>query len=339
MPDSGKPIDESLKIAKRFADSLPPPSSLFTSSIRAIKNAEGHIGDQNSKKLKDLTVSSTSFLVGVSPTLKTVFYRAAENLYREQLSALTAITPRDLLSLFAPNEVTGILAITYLFRHIKKRCDAPEFERIIKKMLTHIEIGAIVGKTVRHIGSGNGILLAGARYMAFALFSMANLKTFQEMRRKIDKNDQLFDLALETETFGCNHLQIASALIQTLGFGRTVCMGIAIDIKGEALDTFPEAVAEELLCWKIAITLTECFHRTGKAPVVSEDSELYLPEDESEKLHKECWSVLRDGTSFTWLTASKKDLPAEIMASLDITVKEEPKSGMEDLEEGEDAAG
>jgi len=82
--------------------------------------------------------------------------------------------------------------------------------------------------------------------------------------------------------------------------------------------------------------LTESFHMTGSAPTVGEDSELYLPPEESASLQKQCWSVIRDGSTFTWLTAMRKDLPEEARAALEIGGKNSSKGGIEELEEGED---
>ncbi len=339
MTNTNQKTEDSLLIARKYVEILPAPSSLFSSCIRAIKNAETALRGADQAPLKDLAVSSSSFLVSISPTLKGVFYRAAENLHKEELEKLSPLTTKGLLSLFEPSEITAILSLTYLFRHVRRKTDPAELDRLLKKMMTQIEIGSIVGKTIRHIGSGNGMLLGGMRYLSLALFSVVDIKKFQEMRRALDKADKLFDVERERELFGCTHLQISSYFAQVFGLGVTTAMGLALNQKEEDLQNYDEAVAEELLCWRIAIMMTEAFHQSGTLPTVGEDNEMYLPPEELEALKKHCWSVLRDGTTLDWLTFSHKNLSDDVRKALEITVKIQKKNGIEEFEEGEDSAG
>ncbi len=324
------------QIAKRYIEQIPAPSSLFTTCIRAIKNAEMALHGGDLMVLKDLTISSTAFILSVSPTLKAVFYRAAENIHPKELKELNPLSTKALIGLFQPNEVTAILTITYLYRHLKKVSNSEDYAKLIKKLLTHAEIGAIVGRTIRNIGTGNGMLLGGLRYFSLALIMLADAKKFQDYYRKAERNDKLFDLVAERQIFGCTHLDIAGHLARIFGFGLITTSGFMLAHAKEAPSNFSEQMEEELLCWRVAFSLTEAFHEKGSAPEVDESSELYLPPEESASLKKQCWEVIRDGCSYTWLTAAKNDLPEEIRRALEITIKGSQKLGIEDLEEGED---
>lgn len=326
----------SLEIAKRYTEQIPAPSSMFTAAIRAIRNAEQVLrgGDQNA--LKDLAINSTSFLVSISPTLKTVFYRAAQDLHAEELKTLQPLSMKGLLRLFSTSEITAVLTLTYLYRHLKRHLPEDPYQKLTKKMLTHIEIGAIVGRTIKYIGVGNGMLLGGLRYAGLALFMAANEKKYTEYRRKVEREDKLFDVKLEREIFQCTSLEVASQLVRSFGFGLVTTSGFAFADSDDTPPDFSEQMAEELLCWRVAIALTEAFHLTGAAPDVGEDSVLYLPPEESAVLQKQCWGVVRDGSTFTWLTASRKDLPPEVCTALEIVNKTQTRGGIEELEEGEE---
>jgi len=327
----------SYSVARGYAALIPTPSALFTSSIRAIRTAEANLKDGDINSLRGLAVSSTAFLVGISPTIKTVLYRAAEDLHSNSLPSPAELTPKKLAGLFDPRELTAILALAYITRHVKRRTDPKEWERFERKMFTHMEIGGIVGKTVRHIGSGNGILLGGIRFLTVMIFSMHDKKKFQEYRRTLDKSGKLFDLEMERTLFGCTHLEVAAALMQALGFGVVPTLGIMRDQGGEGLDD-AAVDAEQLLCWHVARGLTESIHATGAAPSVDPSDDMYLPEEEASAIAKECWSVLRDGSKFAWFTASKNELPSEVCTALDITIKNRPTGGVEELEEGDESS-
>jgi hypothetical protein len=324
--------------AKRYAEQLPAPSSMFTACVRAIKSGENALRDGDPAALKELGITSASFLFGISPTIKTVFFRAAENLYPGELGKLTPLNSKGLLALFQPSEITALLAVTYLYRHLKRRMPGEAFGKLMRKMVTHIEIGAIVGRTVKYIGTGNGMLLGGVRYLALALFLLADEKKFNECRRKAERLDQLFCPQAEKELFGCTSLEVASQIVRTFGFGLVTSSAFVFAHSDETPVGFSEQMTEELLCWRVAIMLTESFHHTGNGPVVSEDSVLYLPPDEAAILQKQCWSIIRDGSTFTWVTANRKELPEEVCTALDIPAKADHKAGIEELEEGEDLA-
>ena len=332
MTKQEQEASDPLQMARRYAAILPAPSALFSSCIRTIKTAEAHDREE-SAALKDLAVSSSIFLIKVSPTLKSVFYKAAECLHPESLKALQPLKIRTLLATFHASEICAILALSYLHRHLKKKTPFEEFERIEEKLYAHMEISSIVGKTVRHMGNGNGILLGGVQLLAMALFSVADIKKYQEFRRRLSKKNKLFDLEDELKTFGCTHLQVASAIVQSLGFGKITAMAVALEVHGGAGD----AIEEELLCWKAVVLLSQSFHETGEAPDVGEEDALYVPAQEAAKLAASCKHVLEKGSSFNWLKASKLDLTPEVREAMEIPMKGDKISGIEESDEGDEA--
>lgn len=322
----------SLKKAKEIVGLVPRPSPIFTSCIRSIRTAEDGVNDTADQTLREFSVHSSAFLIGVSPTLKSVFYYAAQDLYKESIPSLDKLTPKSLLLLFNSNEITAILSLTYYYRQLKKICDQSEFERLSSKMLRHMEIGALIGNTVQHIGRGYGMLLGGLRYAAVGLLMLKDLKLYQEYRRRLTKSDLLFDLEWEKNAWGCSHLEIASVMAQALGFGRIISMGMAADNAHKTpTEGLPKDYEERLMCWRVATHLTESFHNTGgMSEITDEKSELFLPQEELEFIKRQVWSILRDGTNYSWLTKTLEDLPAEVLTPLEIS---ESKEDMDALAE------
>ena len=326
----------SFAIARRYAGLLPAPSALFSSAIRTVRSAEASLQGGDISAIKDLAISSTSFLVGMSPTIKAAMYQAALDLHPDTVPPAAELTPKKLAGVFDARELTAILGLVYLTRHIRKRVDLKEWERYERKLLTHMEVGAIVGRTVRHIGAGNGFLIGGIRFLSFLLFSVADLKKFQELRRLLEKEGKLFDLAAERNTFGCTHLEIAAALTQSLGYGVVASMGLMRENVDGLEEEAPQT--EQLLCWHVARGLAEIFHQTGEAPKVDESSDMYLPEEEASALAKQCWSVLRDGSTYRWLTVTREAIPEDARKALDIMPARKSTGGVEELEEGDESS-
>lgn len=322
------------EMAKHFAELIPYPSSMFTTVIRAVRNGEEALGDPEHPALRDLTANSAAFILTISPSLRAIFYSALKVLHEEQLEKLNEYTPRKILSLFSPTEVTSTLALAYLYRQVKKRCDAAEWERIEKKLFTHMEITALIGRTVNHVGAPMGIFIGGIRVLSQALFAVADLKGFQEHRRKLERDSKLFDTELEIKRWGCSHLDIASILAQQLGFGMTVGMGLAIDPAAE-VETIPEELAEILLCWKVTRELSDSFQATGAAPIATEEDATYLPPEEEDKLKKQIWGILRDGAKYNWLATRAKDLSQDEREKLDIKDGQVSTPVPSDLADGE----
>jgi hypothetical protein len=318
MPSQVGGGPDSWEMARKYAKMAQHSANLFSSCIRTIKTAEIHSQSPDSPQLRELAQASASFLVGVSPSIKAILYFAARSLHPENLKNISTLNSKALLNLFSPSEIASILGLTFVSRHVRKHLEANEYGRLEPKLLQHLEISTLVGQTVSHIGKANGMLIGGMRMLAWMTLAIPDLKGFQDMRRALDRKNLLFDLKDELDRWGCTHLQIASALLCELGFGLAPSLGMAMQEESSETQTDPR-LAEEILCWRIALMLSECFHQTGSAPLeTSDDSELYLPPDQVKELESAVSKIIDNGPAVPWLIKRKADLPEEIIAALDI---------------------
>lgn len=315
--------DASWVRAREFASAIGHAPSLFSSCIRAINKVESVLDPIDHPSVRDLALSSSEFLIRVSPTLKAVFYNAANSLHPDALKALPRITPKSLLSPLSVREVATIIGLTYLYRRCQKRCEEQEWKILSRKIQAQMEIGAILGEKMSYVGIGNGILLGGIRYISIATFAIKEPKLYQAFKKRNRLEGKIFDIEHENEVFGCNHLQVASYLVQELGFcmpRSAVSMSLGMDAISADPVSLPPKLRTSLLSWQAAMAYIESFHGTGQPPeTIDVEYALKLPQPELETLRQRIWTVVREGSTFDWMGKGKDDLPPEVAQQLGIT--------------------
>ncbi len=313
--------EERWRNAKVFANVLKEPNAMFSTAIRTIKSTENSYG-ADSEALKKAAVSASLFLVDVSPSLKAMFYFAAETLYPDEVAKHTELDSKTLLGLFRPTEVTAILAISYIYRRVRKRCPEAEWKKFATKLLIHARITCVVGDTINFVGTGNGMLIGAFRFLSIGLFAIKDLKGFQEYARKLKNDATLFDIEFEEKRWGCNHLEIASILAQSLGFGVNVGYGFSMAYgQGSKL---PEHLEEKVFCWRTCMEWSQTFQETGEPPRLSEEDAMFLPDSEMQDLKRQANEAL--DCPFHWISRSKRDLTREqcLKLKLDPAISTQP---------------
>lgn len=314
--------DASWVRAKEYSEAIGKAPSLFSSCIRAINKVESVLDPIDHPSVRELALSSSDFLIRVSPTLKSVFYFAATSLYPEEVRGLTQISPKSILSVFSVREVATIIGLTYLYRRCQKRCDDKEWQIISRKIHTQMEIGGLLGEKMSYVGRGNGILLGGIRYISLTTFAIKEPQLYQNFKKKVRAQSKIFDTESENEIFGCNHLQVASYLVQELGFcmpRSAVSMSLGMDAISADPSTLPPKLRASLLSWHAAMAYIESFHGTGQPPEsIDVEYALNLPAEELEPLKQRIWTVVREGASYDWLAKGRSDLPPEVADQLQI---------------------
>ena len=327
---------ESWEKAREYVRKLGEVSSVFSCAIRDIKLAQDAGANKKERKTNvDLALEKAKFLVRTSDSLKAIFYFAAKALFPEELKSAQPLNIDKVLKLFSSTEIANFISLAYLYRNIGRDCDAKEWKLICERMFIHMEIGAIVGATIENIDRANGILLGGMRYLCFSMFAKPDLRKFQEHRRYVEHRGEIFDLQKEEKEWGCNHMQIASVVAQTLGLGTDVAMGLGnLDITDKRLlgdDTDPALdlakqrvllLRDRLACWREAISWTESFHKSGEAPKeISLDDDIHkmsVSSDVVNDIREQVRKVREEGTRFDWISKKTSDLPPEIVTQLKI---------------------
>ncbi len=312
------------KVADHHVQSLGPLSSLFTAAIRAVRSAPQILRTDSPEKIKKFSIEAVNFPVKVSPTFKTAYYFVAEEVDEAELALTMPLSQQKLLSLFSPDELIAVIALTYMYRLMKRRCDEEEWARIAPKMAVHMAIGFAVGGRTNGVGSGNGMLIGGIRFIAQSILMYSDLKNFKELRRKTESKNVLFDLAEEQARWGCNHLQIASFLVSNLGYGVGPRMAFGVDTDSKVFGPLQPAIIEsqeEINAWRTAIACTESLHSKGCVPdFIKGDENKFLAASIGAELEKRALSIVAKGQGYQWLFKIPEDLPPHVRQQLNIRV-------------------
>jgi len=310
--------DNEWDIAGQAVTAIGTPPSLFTAAIRAIRNAPTILQGADEEALQKFSVSAALFPVKVSPTLKTSLYFALEELYPEKLDETTPLTPQRLLNCFSPSEIAAIMSLTLLTRSVKAKCPQEEWSKIESKMMEHLSWGAALGAAIPSAGVGNGMLIAGMRYISLAIMLALDPRRFKELRRSMEKKKDLFLLHEELRLFRCSHLHIASSLVSALGYGvgPRLAFGMQDPPDADNLRSAIQEAQEEIDAWRVSMLMTEAVHAQNPLPpfVAARQSSVFSEGKLKALLQRERESI----HPHQWLFRLKRDLPIHIMQQLDI---------------------
>jgi len=218
------PASERSETANQHIRSIGMILPFYSSPIRAIYSSQSILSSQDAQTLQTFAVASALPSIKVSPTLTESFQLAANELYQEYIQELRRdgiFSLYEILNLLEPNEIAGLLGITYYFKLLKKVCNEEEFTVLAPTLSRQLKVGAEEGaKISEHFGRGGGIAAAGIRVLSFAVLMKADLKGYKKLRRQVNLDGILLHPLMELETWGCTHLDVASSLAGRLGFGH-----------------------------------------------------------------------------------------------------------------------
>ncbi|MBN8549036.1 MAG: hypothetical protein J0M12_06955 [Deltaproteobacteria bacterium] len=290
--------------ARAYAGLLGRPHTLFTNAIRYLRNLTQH----GTTVLSETEPYPLAVLLK-SPSLRAILYYAAAALRKDELGKLPQLDGFGLLRVFPPDELAAILTTTYLFRKVKKIIDPRIWETLSQEIQIQMEAGFYIGTKMPAIGTSRGLLVGVIRYSALSLFSKKDPRNFKAFRRELNDKEKLFNIKGELTRWGCDHLQIASILLQSMGMGIPCAKALAAD----SMPTEAEADSEEMLSWYAARAWIQSLIEDEKAPACFAAGSPFFCEGEVfANLQERVDSIYEMGSSFDWIEKTKEDLPKSL---------------------------
>lgn len=289
---------ESWEEARKVAAVIGKPPSTFGTCIRTLINDNIH----NAGNPGEISTFSL-YRLFKSKNLQSTLYYAIKTYRPEELQKHRPITSDSLFKIFKLDELAYLLSILYLFRTIRKDCDAEEWKQWCTPFHGLMDIGGIVGQAIPAIGFTVGILTAGLRHMGGAMFLRLDKARFTKYRRNLKTRKIYFDLDEEMNTWGCTHVQIGSLLLQSLGTGVEMPNALAHGLLPS--DTPDNAIPDLVLRTKVASTWIEALHVTGKLPDVVHRAKFYPTQEQAEFLVGIVKAVREKSSLYEWLNKNK----------------------------------
>lgn len=304
------------ELARSYADAIGRPHTLFTSAIRYLRS----LSEKGTTILTEAEPYPLSMLLK-SPSMRSVLYYSAAALRKDELAKIQQLDGFSLFKIFPPDELASVLATTYLYRKVKKICDPRIWETLSQEIQIQMETGFFVGSKIPAIGTSRGLLLGVVRYAALGLFSLKEARSFKSFRRKLNDEEKLFLVEEERERWGCDHLQIGSILLQSMGMGVPAAKALVSPI-APAADSTDYAV---MAPWFAAKTWIQSLIEEERAPeCFGEGSPYFLPEDILQGVQERVDSIYEMGSSFDWIDKTKEDLPKNLFDKIGTGLPEPP---------------
>ncbi|MBX7137013.1 MAG: hypothetical protein K1X83_03445 [Oligoflexia bacterium] len=120
----------------------------------------------------------------------------------------------------------AVLSISFVCREVLNSKPPRAWRSTFEKMMTAVEIGYKVGARSFEIGIEGGAMVGFTMYAGHALLMAENGKVYRDWFNTTHGGERS-SREIELETFGCEPYQIGAVLLQTLGFGHEMAIGVA----------------------------------------------------------------------------------------------------------------
>ncbi len=298
---------ERVRVLKYFASS-------FTSCIRRLCSLKPDPSqDEQTQKSKLDYISR--FLVErflSSATIKAHFYYLGLTYHSKSFDALPFISNKDLLAFYSSQDMAVVLAISYLSHRIKKICDPKEWSIWAKMMQEATDIGGLVGMTVPGFNFSDGILIPAIRFLSLALCMQLDLKQFQMYRRAISQKKTGFSQQEELANWGCTHVQIASLLLQEMGFG----ISYSADFKTALTTENDKPIHQSASRIRLTACWAEAIYWGNNLPAIKGEDSYTMTEQALTQLMREGARIASAGSSHSWILKQGADVHEKVAPKL-----------------------
>ncbi|MDC0358171.1 hypothetical protein OAO01_05085 [Oligoflexia bacterium] len=295
---------ESWASAKAYAALFGDVPSSFSSTVRTL--LKDH--EKNDKKL---AASSRFQVVRIlnGPSTKAMFYFACQTFRKEQIPDKSYLAVKDLVNLFEPIDLAAIVGLIYLYKRCTMLCENVKWEDLSKAMQLESEVGGHLGSAIPSIGFGTGLLVGALPHLALCTFKRHDSSSFIHYAKFLEKNKLSFDIVYEAPRWGCTSLQVASCLLQNLGFGLEMTEAYVRGLDSrDSLENIKEDYFYRMCITRIWI---ESLLKTGDQPDISMRGAYYPLREELAELQKVTVPVRTTGPVYAWLEKTKDDATVE----------------------------
>lgn len=162
------------------------------------------------------------------------------------------------------------------------------------------------------------------------MFIGIDKKGFQKQKTRLKISNEPFNLELEHQRWGCNHLQITALLLQSLSAGAKVFDAVVLGLSAKTLDEAEAYGIEDVYKSKLTQVWLESLLSTGKAPTMTHRGEYYPLKDDLQVLEDAARKVKEKGAITGWLNSNMYDLDTTVFVDNE---KDTTKKTDDDLEQ------
>jgi len=265
------------------------------------------------QKNPELSKGSKFYLLRLlkGPSVSAPLYFAALT-YRPQQFEAHGAGIDAILKTFKPEEIASLLSLIYLYRAIRKGCDAEEWKFIDESVQLQADVCGLIGDAIPSLGLANAVLVGGLRPLSQALFLGIDKANFTKYRRAIKKAGIFADLSEEMRLWKCCFGQVASILAQPIGLGLQVSEFLSRGFlpEGHSVESTEATGVRVTDQWLISLL------RTGKEPQIAHRVEFFPHAKDVAVLLERVGVIRQQGTLHHWLSKGKDSVSPETTPGL-----------------------
>lgn len=295
---------ESWMVARKYASLFGDVPSSFSSTIRTL------LIDQV-KHEKKLTPASRFQVVRLlsGPSAKAMFYYACKTFKEDLIPDADYLTVKDLVTLFEPEDLAAIVAMIFLYRRCRKLCAQDNWQSHADALRLESEVGGHLGLKIPSIGFGTGLLIGALPHLALSAFRHHDSKNFVHYAKYLQEKNLVFDITYEVPRWQASCLQVASAMLQSLGFGLESTESFVKGLDSRfGIDDIKE---DSYYRMRIARIWIHSLIDTGDQPDIPMRGAFYPLKEELADLQERIAPVKSSGPVYDWLNRTKEDISEE----------------------------
>lgn len=288
-------------------------SSSLTTTIRTLRiNESDNLNEGNSSS--HLNSAGKFYLMRLLRvgSILAPFYYLTKTFKAKQIEDKEYLSGEDIVSLYKLDEVCAVLALAYVFNSLRKICDKEEWGRYAKFANEITELGGCLGINIPDIGLARGLLLSGMRALSLAVFLSQDMKAYKIYRRDTKIKKVCFDLQMEYDLFGCTHVEIATQMIQSIGFG----VDYSADLYKSILTEPDKKLQKMPNIMRILLLWNEALYMNKKPPAILGENEIIVSDEVLDRVIMISKQIQEDGSAFSWLSKNKKSISRKLAPQL-----------------------
>ncbi len=294
--------DEAIKIANLIGE-VP---SLFSNALHFLRvdarDNNGTLGTHSKQTLKVL-LNSPSFTAALHKAALTYRPRDTEGKVFKSRIAMAEI--------FSAGELHSLVSMLYLYRRIRKGCDPELFADHSAALIRDLELGGLIGTAIPGIGLKMALLVTGFPFLGMAMFLGIDKQGYKKQKTRLKINNERYNLELEQERWGCNHLQITALLLQSMSAGAKIFDAVVLGLSAKTLEDAEAAESPDVYRAKLTRVWLDNLLETGKSPDMTHKGEYYPLTDDLRVLEASANTVRENGRISGWLEAKRSDYMAD----------------------------
>ena len=286
--------------AKEVADVVGRVPPFFSNTIRSLVKDEQENGGERSRSTNEYLKTLFN-----SASVKAPIYHATLSFHPEALEGKAHVSRKDLIAPYSPKDLASVISLLYVYKQLSKKAPELQWNELKDEIARSTEIGGYYGQSVPNVGFFAGLLCGGMRLLGLGALLCFDAYSFDQYQRYRKENNMGFDLAYETDLFGCNHVNVSAIFVQTVGLGLDLAKDFAtgLETNYENLLSLPDNQS----CFAAAPLWIQSLLLTGAEPNVKHVGDFYPLAEKRTLLLELVQSVNDTGKMDHWLSRTAED--------------------------------